>query len=78
PEGGLGESFSDKQSFAKRRGGNGRWLIGALVAVIVAAGALAGMDRLKQWFATQTAATQNTESTAKETPAAEQTAPAQV
>ncbi|WP_410925290.1 hypothetical protein, partial [Pseudomonas aeruginosa] len=44
PEGGLGESFSDKPSFAKRRGGNGRWLIGALVAVIVAAGALAGMD----------------------------------
>ena len=77
PEGGLGESFSDKPSFAKRRGGNGRWLIGVLVAVIVAAGALAGMDRLKQWFATQTAATQNTESTAKEAPTAEQTAPTQ-
>ncbi|CAJ0782731.1 Cytoskeleton protein RodZ [Ralstonia psammae] len=76
PEGGLGESFSDKPSFAKRRGGSGRWLIGVLVAVIVAAGVLAGMDRLKQWFATQTAATQNTESTAKEAPAAEQTAPA--
>ncbi|MGN6260493.1 MAG: RodZ domain-containing protein [Ralstonia sp.] len=78
PEGGLGESFSDKPSFAKRRGGSGRWLIGVLVAVIVAAGALAGMDRLKQWFATQTAATQNTDSTAKEAPTAEQAAPSQV
>ena len=78
PEGGLGESFSDKPSFAKRRSGSGRWLIGVLVAVLVAAGALAGMDRLKQWFATQTAATQNTDSTAKEAPAVEHAAPAQV
>lgn len=76
PEGGLGESFSDKPSFAKRRGSS-RWLIGVLVAVVVAGGALAGMDRLKQWFATQTAATQNAESGTKEAPAAEQTAPAQ-
>lgn len=76
PEGGLGESFSDKPSFAKRRGGGGRWLIGVLVAVVVAGGALAGMDRLKQWFASQTAATQNTESSAKEA-AVEQAAPAQ-
>ncbi|CAJ0860808.1 RodZ domain-containing protein [Ralstonia flatus] len=77
PEGGLGESFSDKPSFAKRRSGGGRWLIGVVVAVVVAGGALAGMDRLKQWFASQTAATQNTESTAKEVPAAGQTVPAQ-
>lgn len=77
PEGGLGESFSDKPSFAKRRGGSGRWLIGVLVAVVVAGGALAGMDRLKQWFATQTAATQNAETATKEAPAAEQAAPAQ-
>ncbi len=76
PEGGLGESFSDKPSFAKRRGGGSRWLIGVLVAVVVAGGALAGMDRLKQWFATQTAATQNTESAGKEA-TAEQTPPAQ-
>ncbi|WP_199031137.1 RodZ family helix-turn-helix domain-containing protein [Ralstonia sp. ASV6] len=66
PEGGLGESFSDKPSFSKRRGGGG-WLIGLLVAVVVAGGALVGMDRLKQWFAAQTAATQTTESAAKET-----------
>lgn len=72
PEGGLGESFSDKPSFAKRRGGSGRWLIGVLVAVVVAGGALAGMDRLKQWFATQ-----NAETATKEAPAAEQAAPAQ-
>lgn len=78
PEGGLGESFSDRPSFAKRRGrgGGGRWLIGVLIAVAVAGGALAGMDRLKQWFATQTAATQNAESSTNEAPAAEQTAPA--
>nr|WP_311527510.1 helix-turn-helix domain-containing protein [uncultured Ralstonia sp.] len=77
PEGGLGESFSDKPSFAKRRGGGARWLIGVLVAVAVAGGALAGMDRLKQWFATQTAATQNAESSTKDTSTAEQVAPAQ-
>lgn len=71
PEGGLGESFSDKPSFAKRRGGGG-WLIGALVAVVVAGGALAGMDRLKQWFAAQTAATQTTEPAAKDASTAEQ------
>jgi len=76
PEGGLGESFSDKPSFGKRGGANGRWLIGVLVAVAVAGGALAGMDRLKQWFATQTAATQNAESGTKETPATEQAATA--
>ncbi|MCO5398042.1 RodZ domain-containing protein [Ralstonia soli] len=78
PEGGLGESFSDKPSFGKRRGANSRWLVGVLVAVAVAAGALAAMDRLKHWFTTQTAATQNAESDAKEAPAAEQAAPAQV
>jgi len=76
PERGLGESFSDKPSFGKRRGGS-RWLIGVLVAVVVAGGALAGMDRLKQWLATQTAATQNSESGTKETPAAAQPAPAE-
>lgn len=77
PEGGLGESFSDRPSFAKRRGSGGRWLIGVLIAVAVAAGALVGMDRLKQWFATQTAATQNAESGTNEAPAIEQAAPAQ-
>ncbi|MGI4891741.1 MAG: helix-turn-helix domain-containing protein, partial [Janthinobacterium lividum] len=71
PEGGLGESFSDKPSFAKRRGGGG-WLIGVLVAVAVAGGALAGMDRLKQWFAAQTAATQTTEPATKEAAPTEQ------
>lgn len=73
PEGGLGESFSDKPSFAKRRGGS-RWLIGVLVAVVVAGGVLAGMDRLKQWLATQTAATQTAEPAAKEATPAEQPA----
>jgi cytoskeleton protein RodZ len=77
PEGGLGESFSDRPSFAKRRSGGGRWLIGVLIVVAVAGGALAGMDRLKQWFATQMAATQNAESSANEAPAIEQAAPAQ-
>ncbi|WP_296225035.1 RodZ domain-containing protein [Ralstonia sp. UBA689] len=74
PEGGLGESFSDKPSFAKRRGGN-RWLIGVLVALVVAGGVLAGMDRLKQWLATQTAATQTAESAVKEAAPVEQPAP---
>ncbi len=50
PEGGLGESFSDKPSFATRRNSS-RWLIGVLVAVVVAGGALAGMDKLKHWLA---------------------------
>ncbi|MHA6906992.1 helix-turn-helix domain-containing protein [Ralstonia pseudosolanacearum] len=50
PEGGLGKTFSDKPSFAARRTGS-RWLIGLLVAVVVIGGALAGMDRLKQWLA---------------------------
>ncbi len=50
PEGGLGKSFSDKPSFAARRNGS-RWLIGVLVALVVVGGALAGMDRLKQWLA---------------------------
>jgi len=75
PEGGLGESFSDKPSFAKRRGNRG-WLIGALVAVVVAGGALAGMDRLKQWLATQTAVTQTAEPTTKEVAPTEQPATA--
>ena len=76
PEGGLGESFSDKPSFSKRRGGG--WLIGLVVAVVVAGGALAGMDRLKQWFAAQTAATQSTEPAAKEiAPTEQQPAPAE-
>ncbi|WP_426393756.1 RodZ domain-containing protein [Ralstonia sp. R-29] len=73
PEGGLGESFSDKPSFAKRRGNRG-WLIGALVAVVVAGGALAGMDRLKQWLATQTAVTQTAEPATKEVAPTEQRA----
>ena len=76
PEGGLGESFSDKPSFARRRGG-GRWLIGVLVAVLVAGGALAGMDKLKTWLATQTAATQSAQSGEKEAPAGDQPAPTQ-
>ncbi|CAJ0695606.1 helix-turn-helix domain-containing protein [Ralstonia mannitolilytica] len=76
PEGGLGESFSDKPSFARRRGG-GRWLIGVLVAVLVAGGALAGMDKLKAWLATQTAATQSAQSGEKEAPAGDQPAPTQ-
>ncbi|NMV36702.1 helix-turn-helix domain-containing protein [Ralstonia insidiosa] len=76
PEGGLGESFSDKPSFSKRRGGG--WLIGLVVAVVVAGGALAGMDRLKQWFAAQTAATQTAEPAAKEiAPTEQQPAPAE-
>lgn len=75
PEGGLGESFSDRPSFGKRRAG-ARWLIGVLVAVAVAAGVLAGMDRLKQWLASQTAATQTVESGAKESPSAVQSTPA--
>ncbi len=75
PEGGLGESFSDKPSFGKRRGPS-RWLIGVLVAVVVAGGALAGMDRLKQWLATQTAVTQGTESAQTEAAPAEQATPA--
>lgn len=77
PEGGLGESFSDKPSFARRRGAGARWLIGVLVAVLVAGAALAGMDKLKQWLATQTAATQNVQSGEKEAPAGDQPAPAQ-
>jgi cytoskeleton protein RodZ len=76
PEGGLGESFSDKPSFARRRGG-GRWLIGVLVAVLVAGGALAGMDKLKAWLATQTAATQSAQSGEQEAPAGDQSAPTQ-
>ena len=78
PEGGLGESFSDRPSFAKRRGSRG-WLIGVLVAVVVVGAALAGMDRLKQWLATQTAATQTTQTTERatsEAAPAEQQAPA--
>jgi cytoskeleton protein RodZ len=67
----LNVPFSDKPSFAKRRGGGG-WLIGVLVAVAVAGGALAGMDRLKQWFAAQTAATQTTEPATKEAAPTEQ------
>lgn len=74
PEGGLGESFSDKPSFARRRGGS-RWLIGVLLAVLVAGGALAGMDKLKAWLATQTAATQSAQSGEKEAPAGDQPAP---
>ncbi len=77
PEGGLGESFSDKPSFAKRRGNRG-WLIGVLVAVVVAGGALAGMDRLKQWLATQTAATQTAEPVTKEAAPTEQPATTEV
>lgn len=72
PEGGLGKSFTDKPSFAARRSGS-RWLIGALVAVVVIGGALAGMDRLKQWLASHVPETAQTpaEQAAKAAPKAE-------
>jgi cytoskeleton protein RodZ len=76
PEGGLGESFSDRPSFAKRRGSRG-WLIGALVAAVVVGATLAGMDRLKQWLATQTAVTQTAGPAASEAASAEQQAPSE-
>ncbi|WP_197337558.1 helix-turn-helix domain-containing protein [Ralstonia solanacearum] len=72
PEGGLGKSFTDKPSFAARRNGS-RWLIGVLVAVVVIGGALAGMDRLKQWLASHVPETTQTpaEPAAKAAPKAE-------
>ncbi|WP_197340428.1 helix-turn-helix domain-containing protein [Ralstonia solanacearum] len=72
PEGGLGKSFTDKPSFAARRSGS-RWLIGVLVAVVVIGGALAGMDRLKQWLASHVPETAQTpaEQAAKAAPKAE-------
>ncbi|WP_197325969.1 RodZ domain-containing protein [Ralstonia solanacearum] len=72
PEGGLGKSFTDKPSFAARRNGS-RWLIGVLVAVVVIGGALAGMDRLKQWLASHVpeAAQTPAEPAAKAAPKAE-------
>lgn len=76
PEGGLGESFSDKPSFAARRNGR-RWLIGVLVAVVVIGGALAGMDRLKQWLASHVPETAQTAAEpAAKAPATTEPAPA--
>ncbi|WP_197387672.1 helix-turn-helix domain-containing protein [Ralstonia pseudosolanacearum] len=77
PEGGLGKTFSDKPSFAARRTGS-RWLIGLLVAVVVIGGALAGMDRLKQWLASHAPETAQApaEPAAKAPAATEEPAPA--
>ncbi|MFV8631733.1 helix-turn-helix domain-containing protein [Ralstonia pseudosolanacearum] len=76
PEGGLGKTFSDKPSFAARRTGS-RWLIGLLVVVVVIGGALAGMDRLKQWLASHAPeTTQAPAEPAAKAPAATEPAPA--